>query len=282
MNFWRAKLFNLKCSMLWGVLPPWPPSSQKSWVILIRIPDHSEVANALGVAIARTTAEITILADTEKRELIISEEGHVQSIPRNFSLEDAIEIGEKALREKAVRMGARQEDIIMEVTESQEFNMIRDFYTTGKNIRVKVQIKPGLISTGSSEVTIMPKKEKKTGLIFFPAFDWAISANHPEREERLLYTQDQVFEEGLLDFPNIMEYKPGIATYADINRCHICVPNRAKPDNAFPSHFSRRRNHRRSKSSDRRGRQCLCPGASARPSFHAGRPRRTRLLQYQH
>jgi len=71
----------------------------------------------------------------------------------------------------------------------------------------------------------MPKKEKKTGLIFFPAFDWAISVNHPEREERLLYTQDQVFEEGLLDFSNIREYKPGIATYAEINRCHICVPN---------------------------------------------------------
>jgi acetoin utilization deacetylase AcuC-like enzyme len=71
----------------------------------------------------------------------------------------------------------------------------------------------------------MPKKEKKTGLIFFPAFDWAISETHPEREERLLYTQDQVMEEGLLDFANIKEFKPGIATYADINRCHICVPN---------------------------------------------------------
>jgi len=112
------------------------------------IPEHSDVSNALGVAIARTTAEITILADTEKRELIVCEEGHVQSVPRNFSLADAIEIGKKALREKAVRMGARPEDIIMEVTESQEFNMIRDFYTTGKNIRVKVQIKPGLISAG--------------------------------------------------------------------------------------------------------------------------------------
>jgi acetoin utilization deacetylase AcuC-like enzyme len=71
----------------------------------------------------------------------------------------------------------------------------------------------------------MPKKEKKTGLIFFPAFDWAISETHPEREERLLYTQDQVFEEGLLDFENIVEFKPGIATLADINRAHICVPN---------------------------------------------------------
>jgi N-methylhydantoinase A len=114
------------------------------------IPDHSEVSNALGVALARTTAEITILADTEKRELIISEEGHVQSIPHNFSLEDAIEVGQKALREKAVRMGAKPDDIIIEITESQEFNMIRDFYTTGKNIRVKVQIKPGLISAGQA------------------------------------------------------------------------------------------------------------------------------------
>jgi len=113
------------------------------------IPEHSEVSNALGVAIARTTAEITILADTEKRELIISEEGCVQSIPRNFSLADAVEVGRTTLREKAVRMGARPEDIVMEVTESQEFNMIRDFYTTGKNIRVKVQIKPGLISAGT-------------------------------------------------------------------------------------------------------------------------------------
>lgn len=71
----------------------------------------------------------------------------------------------------------------------------------------------------------MTKKQKKTGLIFFPAFDWAISRTHPEREERLLYTQDQVFEEGLLDLENIMEFKPGMATYDDINRCHICVPD---------------------------------------------------------
>jgi N-methylhydantoinase A/oxoprolinase/acetone carboxylase beta subunit len=113
------------------------------------IPDHSEVSNALGVAVARTTAEITILADTEKGELIFSEEGRVQSIPRSFSMADAVEIGKKALHEKAVRMGAGPQDIIMEVTESQEFNMIRDFCTTGKNIRVKVQIKPGLISSGT-------------------------------------------------------------------------------------------------------------------------------------
>lgn len=71
----------------------------------------------------------------------------------------------------------------------------------------------------------MMRKRKKTGLIFFPAFDWAISETHPEREERLLYTQDQVFEEGLLDIENIIEFKPGIASYEDVNRAHICVPD---------------------------------------------------------
>jgi acetoin utilization deacetylase AcuC-like enzyme len=66
--------------------------------------------------------------------------------------------------------------------------------------------------------------KKKTGLVFFPAFDYAISPTHPEREERLLYTQDQVNEEGLLDFDNIVEFKPDLATPEDIQRVHFCVP----------------------------------------------------------
>ena len=33
------------------------------------------------------------------------------------------------------------------------------------------------------------------GLVFFPAFDWMISPAHPERQERLLYTRDQLEEE---------------------------------------------------------------------------------------
>ncbi|NLM38338.1 MAG: histone deacetylase [Firmicutes bacterium] len=65
----------------------------------------------------------------------------------------------------------------------------------------------------------------KVGLVFFPAFDWAIAADHPEREERLLYTRDQLREEGLLDLPAIKEFRPGIATRQDIERVHICVPS---------------------------------------------------------
>ena len=65
----------------------------------------------------------------------------------------------------------------------------------------------------------------KLGLVFFPAFDWAITPTHPEREERLLYTRDQIVEEGLLDLPNIHEYKPQMATLRDLERVHIGVPN---------------------------------------------------------
>jgi N-methylhydantoinase A len=115
-----------------------------------KIPDHSEVANAVGAALSRTTAEITVLADTEKEELIISEEGTMKKIPHNFSSQQAIEAGFEALRARAVKMGANLNDLEMEVTEAQEFNMIREFYTTGKNIRAKIQIKPGLISAGAA------------------------------------------------------------------------------------------------------------------------------------
>jgi acetoin utilization deacetylase AcuC-like enzyme len=71
----------------------------------------------------------------------------------------------------------------------------------------------------------MLQAKRKTGLVFFPAFDWAIDPTHPEREERLLYTQDQVLEEGIFDIEGIIEYKPDLVTINDVNRIHFCVPD---------------------------------------------------------
>ena len=71
----------------------------------------------------------------------------------------------------------------------------------------------------------MLRAEYKTGLVFFPAFDWAISPTHPEREERLLYTQDQVSEEGLLDIDGIFEFKAERVQLEDVQRVHFCVPD---------------------------------------------------------
>lgn len=71
----------------------------------------------------------------------------------------------------------------------------------------------------------MLKAEHRLGLVFFPAFDWAISPSHPEREERLLYTQDQIFEEGIMDIENIKTYNPELASLKDVQRVHFCVPD---------------------------------------------------------
>jgi len=76
-----------------------------------------------------------------------------------------------------------------------------------------------------NQETDMLKAKHKTGLVFFPAFDWAISPTHPEREERLLYTQDQVLEEGVFDIEGVVELKPDPVTLKDIQRTHFCVPD---------------------------------------------------------
>ena len=71
----------------------------------------------------------------------------------------------------------------------------------------------------------MRKAKNSLGLIFFPAFDWSIAPTHPEREERLLYTKDQIKEEGILDIAGIKEYNPSLAKRADVKRTHFCIPN---------------------------------------------------------
>ena len=81
----------------------------------------------------------------------------------------------------------------------------------------------------------MLQAKNKTGLVLFPAYDWAIDPTHPEREERLLYTQDQILEEGVFDVDGIEEFKPGLTTEQDIQRVHFCVPDVTSV--ATKSHF---------------------------------------------
>ncbi len=71
----------------------------------------------------------------------------------------------------------------------------------------------------------MPKATNSVGLVLFPAFDWCISPSHPEREERLLYTKDQLIEEGLEDVGDIEFFNPELALEQDIDRVHFCVPS---------------------------------------------------------
>lgn len=111
----------------------------------VRAVPNSKVANAIGAALARTTCELTFFSDTEQGICTAPEENYRKKIGKEFSNQDAVRDAFDLLKQKALQMGADADHLEMEVVENIQFNMVRGFYTTGRNIRTKVQIKPGLI-----------------------------------------------------------------------------------------------------------------------------------------
>ncbi len=110
-----------------------------------------DVANAIGAAIARTTCEVTLLADTEREIISAPEENWSENISGKMDKKAAIKKAIEILEKKAMKLGADMDDLDTEVVESLEFNMVRGFYTTGKNIRIKVQVKPGIIKAAQKK-----------------------------------------------------------------------------------------------------------------------------------
>jgi N-methylhydantoinase A len=114
------------------------------------VPDHAMVANALGAALAKTTAQITMLADTQLKKLICPELDIEKEVSRSLSIEELKRMGEEAIKEHASYLGLSDE-IEISILEEQSFNMVRGFSTTGKNMRLKIQTRPGIIQEWSSQ-----------------------------------------------------------------------------------------------------------------------------------
>lgn len=111
----------------------------------VRVVPRWYVANAIGAGLSRTTSEVVLFADTEQNIVAAPEENYSRHVNKTFSKTDAINLAFDLLRDKALKKGANPDYLEMEVVEDLEFNMVRGFYTTGKNIRIKAQVKPGLI-----------------------------------------------------------------------------------------------------------------------------------------
>lgn len=116
------------------------------------IPENAEVANAIGVAVSRITDEVTVTADTERGTLIVAEEGLQMPISRNFRHDEAMVFAKEKLQQRAFQAGIPEKEFEMEIVEDQVFPMVRDFYSAGENIRIKVQIKPGIVSSQKGAV----------------------------------------------------------------------------------------------------------------------------------
>lgn len=111
----------------------------------VRTVPNWHVANAIGCALARTTCEVTVYADTSRRYITAQGENYFQKISRSFTLDDVRETAYALVRKKAVERGANPEFLQFEILEESSFNMVRGFSTSGRNIRVRAQIKPGLL-----------------------------------------------------------------------------------------------------------------------------------------
>lgn len=121
------------------------PILEEKFNIPSSYPENYHVANAVGAALAKTTKEITILADTALGKLSVPELGIYENIDSNYTLDCGKKRAEELLIGSVIAMGGEENDIETEIIEASSFNMVDGFYTTGKNIRIQTQVKPGLI-----------------------------------------------------------------------------------------------------------------------------------------
>lgn len=134
-----------------GPAPQVAPFIGESLGLPHRVPEHFGVANAIGAAVARVTAEITVQADTERGSLVIPEAGIDQKIPFRYQPGEAMSLANEVLKEQALKIGADPDSLEISIIEHQVFNMIRGYSRTGQNIRIKLCITPGIIREWKKE-----------------------------------------------------------------------------------------------------------------------------------
>ncbi len=120
------------------------PLMEKAFRLPVIVPEHYLVANAIGAALARTTFDLTLLADTERQKLIVPNIGINETCDRNYALEKAKKDARSYLMSHLKKMGIAIQEHDAQIVEESSFNMVGGFYTTGKNIRVRCQVKPAV------------------------------------------------------------------------------------------------------------------------------------------
>lgn len=121
------------------------PILEEKFKLSCYYPENYEVANAVGAALAKTTTEINMIVDTAKGILSVPELEIYESINKNYTLDKARNRALALVKESALSLGANEDEIEAEIVEESSFNMVRGFFTSGQNIRIKAQVKPGLI-----------------------------------------------------------------------------------------------------------------------------------------
>lgn len=128
-----------------GAAPGLIPVLAMKMGLPVEIPVGAMVANAVGAAVSRPTLTATLRVDTTEGYYIIPEAGIREKIQRGFSRSTAEEILAAWLFEQADKW--KMEARSAEVMTYEEFPTIHNYYTTGKIIYLKMQLKPGILHT---------------------------------------------------------------------------------------------------------------------------------------
>lgn len=120
------------------------PYLERKFNLPVRYPQEHAIANAIGAALARPTREINLTADTNRGILTIPEIDLNQRIEKSFTLAEARELAKRKLKVIGSEALAFAEPEI-EIVEAESFNMVNTDYSVDKNIRVRAQLKPGLL-----------------------------------------------------------------------------------------------------------------------------------------
>jgi len=113
--------------------------------IEIIVPENHSVANAAGAALAKTTFEAELFSDTSKEKMMIPNIGIKEKVSARYSLKDAEKDLIAYTKKYLENLGYKDSDLNIEIVESSNFRMIDAFYSSGNDIRVKCQIKPGVM-----------------------------------------------------------------------------------------------------------------------------------------
>lgn len=118
---------------------------QKKFGLEVVVPDHFAVANAIGAALTRTTAEAVLFADTQRGEMFIPNLNVVKNISRTYDADQAKTDARRYLLEHLRSAGVSDVGLNPVITEAESFNVVDGASTIGRNIRVKCQVRPGVI-----------------------------------------------------------------------------------------------------------------------------------------
>jgi len=125
---------------------------EQSFGLDVVVPEHYAYANAIGAALTQTTMDALLFADTQKGRLFIPNLNIQKKINRNYDRKQAESDAKRYLLEHLKHIGVAIDGLHPEITESESFNLVEGPVTAGRIIRIKCQIRPGVIGKAISPV----------------------------------------------------------------------------------------------------------------------------------